>query len=95
MEGLGEYQIEVTNVVDTRTFKERQIVPSLMSMANMQKIEANRCKRMMLLQAKASKPVGDRRKTTKSIGNVLPNRKEEGLRLLARIFKRHIRRSFD
>jgi len=31
----------------------------------------------------------------KIIGNVLPNRKEEGLRLLARVFKRHLRRSFD
>ena len=47
VEGQGEYEIEVTNLVDTRTFKERQIVPSLMNMANIQKIEANRCKRLM------------------------------------------------
>lgn len=34
VEGVGEYQIEITNVVNTKTFKERQIVPSLMNMAN-------------------------------------------------------------
>lgn len=48
VEGLGQYEIEVTNVVNTRTFKERQLVPSLMNMANIQKIQANRCKRLML-----------------------------------------------
>ena len=34
VEGHGEYQIEVTNVVNTKTFKERQIIPSLLNMAN-------------------------------------------------------------
>lgn len=47
VEGKGEYQIEVTNVVNTRSFKERQIIPSLFNMANKQKIEANRFKRIM------------------------------------------------
>ena len=32
-ESLGVYDIEVTNYVDTNTFKERKVVPSLMSMA--------------------------------------------------------------
>lgn len=45
--GVGEYQIEITNVVNTKTFKERPIVPSLMNMANVQRVEANRCKRIM------------------------------------------------
>ena len=35
VQGTGEYQIEVTNVVNTRTFKERQIIPSLMNMATL------------------------------------------------------------
>ena len=47
VEGVGEYEIEVKNVIDTKTFKERHIVPSLMNVANIQKIEANRAKRMM------------------------------------------------
>jgi len=34
VDGVGEFEIEVTNVVNTRTFKERQLVPSLMNMAN-------------------------------------------------------------
>ena len=34
IEGHGEYQIEIANVVNTKTFKERQIIPSLMNMAN-------------------------------------------------------------
>ncbi len=34
VEGLGEYQIEIVNVVNTKTFKERQVIPSLMNMAN-------------------------------------------------------------
>lgn len=34
VEGVGEYQIEVTNLVNTRTFGERHIVPSLLSMAS-------------------------------------------------------------
>lgn len=32
--GVGEYQIEITNIVDTKTFKERPVVPSLLNMAN-------------------------------------------------------------
>ena len=32
-ESLGVYDIEVTNYVDTKTFKEKKAVPSLMSMA--------------------------------------------------------------
>lgn len=32
-ENRGVYDIEVTNYVDTRTFRERQVVPSLLSMA--------------------------------------------------------------
>lgn len=34
VEGVGEYQIEITNVVNTKTFEKRHIVPSLMNMAN-------------------------------------------------------------
>ena len=34
VEGKGEYMIEITNVVDTKTFKERPIIPSLMNVAN-------------------------------------------------------------
>ena len=34
VEGVGQYEIEVTNVVNTRTFKERQLIPSLMNVAN-------------------------------------------------------------
>ncbi len=47
VEGLGEYQIEIVNVVNTKTFKERQVIPSLMNMANFQRIEAGRAKRIM------------------------------------------------
>ena len=47
VEGQGEYEIEVTSVVNTKTFKERPIVPSLLNFASKQKIEANRCKRIM------------------------------------------------
>lgn len=50
VEGVGEWQIEVTNVVNTKTFKERQVIPSLMNMANVQRIEANRAKRLMTKQ---------------------------------------------
>ena len=32
-ESLGVYDIEVTNYVDTKTFKEKKAVPSLISMA--------------------------------------------------------------
>jgi len=34
VEGQGEFELEITNVVNTATFKERQILPSLMNMAN-------------------------------------------------------------
>ena len=34
VEGVGEYEVEVTNVVNTKTLKEKSYVPSLMSMAN-------------------------------------------------------------
>lgn len=54
VEGMGEYQIEIVNVVNTRTFKERQVVPSLMNMANYQRIEANRAKRIMQQQLKSN-----------------------------------------
>jgi hypothetical protein len=47
VEGLGAYEIEVTNVIDTRTFKERQILPSLLDAANTQKFEVSRCKRLL------------------------------------------------
>ena len=50
MEGRGEFEVEITNVVNTNTFKERQILPSLMNMANVQRIEANRIKRTMQLE---------------------------------------------
>ena len=33
-DNLGVYDIEVTNYVDAKTLKERSIIPSLMSMAN-------------------------------------------------------------
>ena len=47
VEGQGELQIEVTNYVNTKTFKERQTIPSLLNMANMQRIKANREKRII------------------------------------------------
>ena len=94
VEGMGEWQIEVTNVVNTKTFKERQVIPSLMNMANVQRIEANRCKRFMAkqLEGRPSNQLssGMRQDTSKPI-----SRKEEGLRTLQRIFKRHLRRNFD
>lgn len=34
VEGVGEYEIVVTNIVNTKTFAERQIIPSIMSVAN-------------------------------------------------------------
>ena len=50
-ESLGVYDIEVTNYVDTNTFKERtKVVPSLMSMAQQQKIQAGRARRLMIEQ---------------------------------------------
>ena len=62
VEGLGQYEIEVTNVVNTRTFKERQLMPSLMNMANIQKIQANRCKRIMLEKGSLQLSGGPNRK---------------------------------
>ena len=52
VEGVGEYQIEITNVVNTKTLKEKSYVPSLMSLANVQKTEAERYRRVMAKQAK-------------------------------------------
>ena len=54
VEGGGEYEITVTNVVNTKTFKERQVIPSLLNVANVQRIEANRTKRLMQLEARPS-----------------------------------------
>ena len=56
VEGMGEYFIEITNLVNTKTFKERPIIPSLMNMANVQRIEANHCKRLMEKQFRLSQP---------------------------------------
>ena len=47
VDGVGEYEIEVTNVVNTKTLKEKSYVPSLMSVANIQKTEAERYRRIM------------------------------------------------
>jgi len=55
VEGQGQYEIEVTNVVNTRTFKEKPIVPSLLNVATIQKMEANRCKRIMQEKARHAK----------------------------------------
>ena len=55
VEGVGEYEVEVTNVVNTKTLKEKSYVPSLMSMANVQKAEAERYRRIMSNQVKKQK----------------------------------------
>lgn len=47
VDGLGEYQIEITNVVNTGTLIEKPLIPSLLNVANLQKAEANKYKRIM------------------------------------------------
>ena len=48
VEGQGTYEIAVTNVVNTKTLREKpSIVPSLLNVATKQKMQANRCKHMM------------------------------------------------
>ena len=54
VEGMGEYTIEIRSVVNTRTFKERQVIPSLMNVANYQRIKANRAKRIMQQELKSN-----------------------------------------
>jgi len=34
VEGVGDYEIKMQNVIDTRTFRERPIIPTLLSFAN-------------------------------------------------------------
>lgn len=34
VDGLGEYEIEVKNVIDVRTLQEKPLVPTLMSFTN-------------------------------------------------------------
>jgi len=34
VEGHGEYEIEVKNVIDTRTFEQKPLIPTLLSVAN-------------------------------------------------------------
>jgi len=52
VEGVGEYEIEITNVVNTKTLKEKSFVPSMLSLANVQKTEAERYRKVMAAQAK-------------------------------------------
>mmetsp|Transcript_10017 Transcript_10017/g.13627 ORF Transcript_10017/g.13627 Transcript_10017/m.13627 type:complete len:86 (+) Transcript_10017:875-1132(+) len=62
-----------------------------MSVANIQKIQANRCKRLMLEQGNSNVGVVPKlRKLTKVV-----NKKEEGAKLLGRILKRKLQRNFD
>ena len=48
VDGVGEYEIEMTNVIDTRTFQEKPLMPTLLSVANVQKTKAARMKRLMI-----------------------------------------------
>ena len=60
-----------------------------MSMANVQKTEAERYRRVMATQARKKAHV-------KGIANVAQyTKREEGLRQLSRLAKRHLRKNFD
>ena len=45
-------------MVNTKTLKEKSVVPSLMNLANIQKTQAERHKRIMVNQAKTAKVPG-------------------------------------
>ena len=51
VDGVGEYQIEVTNVVDKKNFEERPIVPTILNTANVQQVEETNIKKVMKNQA--------------------------------------------
>ena len=51
VDGVGEYQIEVTNVVDKKNFEERPIVPTILNTANVQQVEETNIKKIMKNQA--------------------------------------------
>lgn len=96
VEGVGEYQIEITNIINTKTFEKRHIVPSLMNMANFQRIEANRCKKELKSQiAIQQSTVPFPSQETPFIKSIKPNRTQEGLRKLLNLFKKRVQRNFD
>lgn len=89
VEGVGEYEIEITNVVNTKTLKEKSFVPSMLSLANVQKTEAERYRKVMAAQAKKNAQTKCLTYTTAS------TKREEALRLLSRLARRHLRKNFD
>ena len=54
VEGVGDYEIKMQNVVDTRTFKEKPLIPTLLSFANVQQTKAARIKRLMQYEVKVN-----------------------------------------